>query len=70
MFSTSTVVVYTGFAPRYIGFLGYGLALFLLLGSHHLEYSFFVFPAWVLLLSTHILADDLRRQSRVPNPNP
>jgi hypothetical protein len=69
MFSTSTVAVYTGFAPRYIGFLGYGLALFLLLGSHYLEYSFFVFPAWVLLLSAHILADDLRRQSHVHNPD-
>ena len=70
MFSTSTVTVYTGFAPRYIGFLGYGLALFLLLGSHYLESSIFVFPAWVLLLSAHILADDLRRQSHVHNPNP
>ena len=70
MFSTSTVTVYTGFAPRYIGFLGYGLALFLLLGSHYIEYSFFVFPAWVLLLSAHILADDLRRQSHVHNPSP
>jgi hypothetical protein len=70
MFSTSTVAIYTGFAPRYTGFLGYGLALFLLFGSRYHEYSFFVFPAWVLLLSAHILADDLRRQSRVRNPNP
>jgi hypothetical protein len=70
MFSTSTVVIYTGFAPRYIGFLGYGLALLLLFGSHHIEWSFFVFPAWVLLLSVHILAADLRRHSHVRNPVP
>jgi hypothetical protein len=67
MFSTSTVVIYTGFAPRYIGLLGYGLALLLLFGSHHFEWSFFVFPAWVFLISAHILADDLRRQSHVRN---
>jgi hypothetical protein len=70
MFSSSTVVIYTGFAPRYIGFFGYGLALFLLFGSHHFEWSFFVFPAWVLLLSAHILATDLRRHSHIRNPAP
>jgi hypothetical protein len=70
MFSTSTIAIYTGFAPRYIGFLGYGLALLLLLGSHHFEWSFFVFPAWMLLLSARILFDDLRRQSDVRNPHP
>jgi hypothetical protein len=70
MFSTSTVAIYTGFAPRYIGFLGYGLALLLLFGSHHFEWGFFVFPAWVLLLSGHILADNLRRHPHVGNPAP
>jgi hypothetical protein len=33
-------------------------------------WSFFVFPLWVLLLSAHILADDLRRSSHVCNTNP
>jgi hypothetical protein len=70
MCSTSTVVVYTAVAPRYIGFLGYALALLLLFGSHYLEYSLFVFPAWVFLLSAHILADDLRRRSYVRNTSP
>jgi len=69
MFSTSTVVIYTGFAPRYIGFLGYGLGLLLLFGSQLFQWSFFVFPAWVILLSAHILAADLRRQSPVRTPN-
>jgi hypothetical protein len=70
MFSTSTIAIYTGFAPRYTGFLGYGLALFLLFGSHYLEWSFFVFPLWVFLLSAHILADDLRQHSHVRNTSP
>jgi HAMP domain-containing protein len=65
MFSLSTVAIYTGFAPRYIGFLGYGLALFLLFGNPYLEWSFLVFPVWVLLLSTHVLANDLRRRSQI-----
>jgi hypothetical protein len=29
-----------------------------------------VFPLWVLLLSAHILADDLRRHTHVRNTNP
>jgi len=57
MISTSTVALYTEFVPRYTGFLGYVLALFLLLGSGYVEWSFFVFPLWVLLLSVQILAD-------------
>jgi len=65
MFSISTVAIHTGFAPRYIGFLGYGLALFLLLGNAYLDWSFLVFPLWVFLLSSHVLANDLRRCSHV-----
>ena len=68
MFSISTVVIYTGFAPRYTGFLGYGLALFVLFGNPYLEWSFLVFPLWVFLLSAHVLANDLRRRSHVGNP--
>jgi hypothetical protein len=65
MFSISTVAIYTGFASRYIGFLGYGLALLLLFGNPYLEWSFLVFPVWVLLLSAHVLASDLRRRPHV-----
>src|SRR5262249_30050342 len=57
MISTSTVALRTDFVPRYIGILGYGLAGLLLFGN--LEWSFFAFPAWVLLLSIHILVDNL-----------
>ena len=61
MISTSTVAVYTEFVPRYIAFLGHGLALVLLLGSYYLTWSFFVFPLWVLLLSGQILIDNFRK---------
>jgi hypothetical protein len=61
MISTSTVAVYTEFAPRWIALLGYGLALIVLFGSYYIEWSFVVFPLWVLLLSAYILIDNLRR---------
>jgi MFS family permease len=60
MFSTSTVAVYTDFAPRPIAILGYILALLLLFGAQYITWSFLVFPLWVLLLSAYILIDNLR----------
>ncbi len=37
------------------------LALILLLGSSAIAWSILVLPAWVLLVSVHILVDNLRR---------
>src|SRR6266436_686616 len=47
MISTSTVVIYTGIAPRWIAFIGYLLALVLLIGSYYIGWSFAVLPIWV-----------------------
>ena len=58
--STSTVAAYTGFAPRWIAFLGYGLAVLILFGSAYLTWGFIVFPIWVLLISSYILFDNLK----------
>jgi hypothetical protein len=63
MISTSTVALYTGFAPRWIAFLGYVLALALLLGSYYIGWSIVVLPAWVFLISAHILIDNFRNES-------
>jgi len=60
MITTSTVAIYTELAPRWIALLGYGLALIILFGGYYFEWSFIVFPLWVLLISTSILIDDLR----------
>lgn len=62
MISTSTVVICTGIAPRWIAFIGYLLALVLLIGSYYIGWSFAVLPVWVLLISIHILMDNLRRR--------
>ena len=62
MISTSTVVIYTSIAPRWIAYIGYLLALVLLIGSYYIGWSFVILPAWVLLISTYILVDNLRRR--------
>ena len=60
MFSTSTVVIYTEIAPRWIAFVGYLLALILLFGSYYISWSFAVLPVWVFLISVYILIDNLQ----------
>jgi hypothetical protein len=62
MISTSTVVVYTEIAPRWIAYLGYVLACILLVGSYYISWSFAVLPVWVFLVSIYTLIDNLRRQ--------
>jgi hypothetical protein len=61
MFSTSTVVIYTGITPRWIAYIGYLMALAVLIGSYYVGWSFAVLPVWVLLVSAYILIDNLRR---------
>jgi len=61
MIVTSTMAWRTGVAPRWIVIVGYALSLPLLFGARMIDWGFLVFPAWVLLVSTHILLDNLRR---------
>jgi len=63
MIVTSTLAIRTGFATRWIAYLGYALSLPLLFGSRLIDWGFFVFPAWVLLMSLYILVDNLRHAS-------
>jgi hypothetical protein len=59
MFSTSTVVIYTGIAPRWIAYIGFLLALTVLIGGQYVGWSLAVLPVWVLLISGYILMDNL-----------
>jgi hypothetical protein len=61
MFSTSTVVIYTGIVPRWIAYAGYLLAVVILIGSFYITWSFAVLPVWVFLISIYILIDNLVR---------
>jgi hypothetical protein len=60
MISTCTLSLRTGIVPRWMAFLGLGLALVLLLGIGLSLWSQLVFPIWVLLISVHILLANLR----------
>jgi hypothetical protein len=65
MVTTSTVAIYTGFAPRWLAILGYVLSLLLLFGSYYVRWSFVVFPGWVFMISICVLLDNLRRPPQV-----
>ena len=69
MISTSTVVVRTGIAPRWIAFLGLLLAVILLIGSFFISWSVAVFPSWVFLISVYILIDNLRGNPLADDPS-
>lgn len=59
MFSTSTVVIYTGIAPRWMAYIGFLLALTVLIGGQYIGWSLAVLPVWVLVISVYILMDNL-----------
>ncbi len=66
MVTTSTVVIYTGIAPRWLAVLGYALALLLLFASYAIRWSFVLFPLWVLLFSSWILLERYWLTSAAP----
>ena len=61
MFSTATLAMRTQVLPRWITLPGYALAGLLLLSSRFADWLPLVFPLWVLILSTYILIENLRR---------
>lgn len=69
MITTSTIAIFTGFAPRWLALLGYLLSLLVLFGSYYLSWSFIVFPFWVLVMSVYIFFDNAGRRSVVPEPS-
>jgi hypothetical protein len=60
MISSCTLFLRTGVTPRWMAWLGYGLALLLLLTVTAFSWISLVFPAWVLLISADILIDNWR----------
>lgn len=59
MFSSSTVVIYTEIAPRWMAYVGFLLALMVLIGGQNIGWSLAVLPVWVLMISVYILMDNL-----------
>ncbi|MEW6360214.1 MAG: hypothetical protein AB1696_28030, partial [Planctomycetota bacterium] len=54
----------TGMIPRWMAFLGYALALLLLLSIGYFYWIPLAFPLWVLLVSAHILFFSNLRESK------
>ena len=63
MLSTCTLFVRLKLAPRWIVFLGYVLALLLLLSIGFISWISLVFPLWTLLISVYILIENFRRRA-------
>ena len=55
MVSTCTLALRIGIFPRWMAFLGYVLALFLLLSIGRFGWAPLVFPAWTLMISVYVL---------------
>jgi hypothetical protein len=64
MITTSTIAWRTAFAARWVAILGYASAAAILVGSSYLDWVLLTFPAWVLLVSIHILLDNPRPARR------
>ena len=61
MLTTCTLSLRTRILPRWIIFLGFILALFLLLSLGSVNWAPLVFPLWILLISVHILLTNFER---------
>jgi hypothetical protein len=71
MISTSTVAIRTGNFPRWMAFLGYALAVLLLISTgRHLYWTPLIFPLWVLLISVDILLVNLKGSQDVEGDLP
>ena len=67
MISTATLFLRTGVLPRWLSFLGYGLALVMLfrVGSiDRLGWVVLFLPLWILLISVYVLIDNYRRKAK------
>lgn len=53
--ATTTITLRISILPRWLGLLGYACALVLLLSVGYLPWIEVIFPAWVFIVSTHIL---------------
>ena len=60
LLTASTIVLRTEITARWTAICGYAAAAFLLLGSHVVDWTFLVFPLWVLMVSGDILAREYR----------
>jgi len=71
MLTTCTLSLRTRIIPRWMIFVGFILALFLLLSLGSVNWAPIVFPLWILMISIYILLANLKQsQSQESNLNP
>jgi hypothetical protein len=64
MISTSTLILRTGIAPRWMSYLGFALAIFLLLSLGLVYWAPLIFPLYVLMISVYILIANYQRREQ------
>lgn len=67
MVATATITLRTAIMSNWLGWLGYAIAVVLLLGSGLVPWIELLFPLWVLLVSVHVLNASLHRQTAEGN---
>jgi hypothetical protein len=65
MMVTSTLGLRTGFVARWISVMGLVMALLLLFGSQLVDWSFAIFPAWVLAISVYMFFTNVPARQQV-----
>jgi hypothetical protein len=60
MISMCTLFLRLKLAPRWMAFLGYALAVLLLLSIGYIGWISLVFPSWTLMISVYILIQNYR----------
>jgi hypothetical protein len=68
MLATSTILLRTRLAPRWLVASGYAIAILLLVTVGFFAWVELVFPAWVLMLSLYVLITGFRR-GRMEDPS-
>ena len=64
--ATSTILLRSGRAPRWLTMAGYGVGALLVLTAGLFDWIELLFPAWVLALSIYVLFAGFRRIAAVP----
>lgn len=67
MISTCTIIVRTRISPKWVAVAGYVSAMALLFGSGYLDWMFFLFPVWILVLSITMLMVPCRKWIAAPD---
>ena len=61
MLVTSTIGLRTRAFPRVLSYIGFGIALLMLVSLSSLHLIVLLFPLWVFVASAYVLATELRR---------